>query len=133
MGKWRISLPKKPTHINCLVTMQPNSNKYPRHVMMGWVNERQIMPGGAAWMPLPQHISDSPNGWLSPYRDDEYPTKNGWYLVCFERYKWLIKTLYFDVKKNEFLGAPRLNSNAGCIIAWRPMPKPYTGPGWPRE
>ena len=132
MEKWRISLPKEPTLVNCLVTMQPSGRKT-RYVAMGWVDESHIMPGGIAWMPLPQHISDSPNGWFSPYRGDDYPTKNGWYLVCFEKQKWLIKSLYFDVKKNEFLGAPRLNSNAGCIIGWRSLPKPYTGLGWPRE
>lgn len=129
-GKWYVKLPEKPTHINCLVTMQPNSDKYPRYVTMGWVDERQIMPGGVAWMPLPKHIIDDPEGWYSPYREDSYPSKNGWYLVCFEKSKWLIKKLYYDTKQSSFLGVP---NKYGDIIAWRSLPKPYTGLGWPKE
>lgn len=132
MEKWRVKLPGKPTHINCMVTIQPG-NKRPRYVTLGWVDEKRIMDGGIAWMPLPKHITDNPKGWFSPYRGDDYPSQNGWYLVCFERYKWLIELLYFDVKKQEFLGTPKLDSNAGCIIGWRSLPKPYTGLGWPRE
>lgn len=130
MEKWRVKLPEEPTHINCLVTMQPNNSKYPRYVTMGWVNESQIMPSGIAWMPLPKHIVDDPKGWFSPYREDGYPAKSGWYLVCFEKSNWLVKSLYYDTKRNKFLGVYHQH---GDIVAWRPLPKPYTGLGWPKE
>mgnify|MGYP000850269824 FL=1 len=129
MEKWRVKLPEKPTHIKCLVTMQPKGT-HPRYVTTGWVDEQRMMDGAVAWMPYPKHVVDDSEGWSSIYRGDDEPSKDGWCLICYDRYNWLIDRLYYDTKQSRFLGAP---GTRGDIIAWRPMPKPYTGLGWPRE
>ena len=58
----------------------------------------------------------------SPAKD--FPEKSGKYLVTYlsPRGKRMIEERWFDVK---YLSWTRKN---GTPIAWRPMPRPYTGP-----
>ncbi len=125
MERWQTKLPARNDH-NCLVTIQPRGASI-RSVQVGWVCVDRISPCGVAWIPMPKHITDDSRGWFSPYRGDDYPTKSDWYLVCFEHCRWLIKKAWFDAKKDRFLGLPKPDRPQGDVIAWRPLPRPYTG------
>ena len=120
---WQTKLPAR-FHSRCLVTIQ-RPGTAARSVQVGWADADCMTPLGVAWMPMPEHILDDPCGWSSPYRGDDYPRKSGWYLVCFESYRWYIKKLWFDTKKDRFLGLPSQGRPPGDVVAWRPLPEPY--------
>ena len=117
--KWQTKLPKADQY-RCLVTVQPHGGK--RFVTIGWVTTESMPPQAVAWMPMPEHIIANPDGWFSQYRGDDDPGESDWYLVCYERYNWLIGKKYYDTKKGRFLAE---QPTLGEPIAWRPLPKPY--------
>lgn len=118
-NKWRTTAPDNFTGL-CLVTIDINGN---RSVSEGWAdicgNKLKMSPSAIAWMPKPSHCDKDATGWLSEYRGDELPKKDGWYMVSREN-KFFAEKLFFNTKKQTFGGQED-------FLAWMPLPQPYQG------
>jgi hypothetical protein len=124
-SKWKTEAPENFTG-TCLITMQVKNRIW---VTLGWADrndsgELVMVKGAVAWMPLPEHASKNPEGWLSQYRGDFFPSGEDWYLVSMmhdapnNHLPYMVNKLWFNSKTLQFGGSDN-------FIAWMPLPKPY--------